>query len=163
MSLTEEERQKIYLEEKAKMESAGAAIPKAENSNITNGNMVSLIGGILTTIGIFLPWVTLGMLSVDAMTKLGEQAYVYLLIGLISALLSLLGISQKRSQSTVNGFAGIVGIGFLIWHYTVLHEHVMGINVMGRTPEIAVGFWVTVIGCLMILIGAGIAGNKKKA
>jgi len=59
------------------------------------------------------PWVTLGMLSVDATKKLGDQSYIYLGIGVISVLLSLLGIYQKKSQTTINGILGIVAVGFL--------------------------------------------------
>ena len=56
--------------------------------DLNTGNIIALVGSVMLVLGLFLPWASLGMLSVSAFEK-APDAKILLVFGAATAILSL--------------------------------------------------------------------------
>lgn len=124
-------------------------------TDMNTGNIIALVGSIMLLLGLFLPWATLGMLSVSAFEK-APDAKLLLVFSIASALLSLVGIIKKRSfRLIISVLAGISG-AFLAYLYFAL------VDSLPPAASVGVGFWVCCVAVFVILIGSGMTAQKKE-
>jgi cytochrome bd-type quinol oxidase subunit 2 len=166
--LTSEEREKIFLEEKARHEARQQI--QSESQNIAVGGMIIFIGGLLIIIGLALPWATAGAMSVDGFRKIGGFATVILFIGIVDAIagvtIFLSRDNPKRQKPkflsyTIAG-GGLVLAVKLVRIYPFLRDNVSSINVFGAGGQIGSGFWLTCIGVLLVIIGSPFIHPRKQ-
>jgi hypothetical protein len=123
--------------------------------DLTTGNIIALVGSVMLAIGLFLPWASLGVLSVSAFQKTPD-AKLLLVFSVCCGLLSLVGIIKKRSfRLIISITAGLSG-AFLAYLYFALD------NQLPNNASIGSGFWVCCVAVLVILIGSAMTAQKKE-
>lgn len=161
--LTPEERQKIYEEEKARME-IRSELQKASSSTSTKSlltNGISLMGTFLMIIGLFMPWARMGLISISGFDKIGETKAI-LLVGILAGLFAIMGLITKVNLAFLHVLFGAIGGGLTYWGYSILSAHLAEFTSKLFQPEISSGLWLTASGCAVVLIG-GLMGAEKKA
>jgi len=126
----------------------------SDSNKQLHGNIIALVGAVILSLGLFLPWVTLGKLAVDAFIKTPDHAYLLLALAGLSVLLSIWGILKKSDFGLVYILiALIIGVLQYLVYYR-LTEHLESNKVFGRVGQIGPGFWVTCAGAFFLLIAA---------
>ena len=157
--LTQEEKDKIFEEEKERRK-AIEELGK-ESSSIKFGNLISLIGAAMMVVGLFLPWATLGALSVSGFAKSGDAKYL-LVAGIGIGLISLAGMAMKKSVGLIVFIFSILSGGLLLYLYTALTDNLSDKAVLGVSAQIGSGFWLSCAGVVIALIGAISTVKVKK-
>jgi ribosomal protein L40E len=120
--------------------------------------LLGIIGGILATAGVFLPWISAFGFSVSGWDALSASAsdvpYVALL--LVGGILALLGGLVAVLVVKVRNIAYLISLGGILailgWAWTVADA--------GTLSGWAYGFWACLVGGILSVIG-GIAGAVK--
>lgn len=123
------------------------------------GDILGLLGGALTAIGVLLPWASAGFISVNGFKKIGSEAWIFVILGLLSLIIALNGIITKKSYRSAYLLSGLLCGAYLTYAYTLLSEQLSTIRI--GAPSIGSGFWACVIGAVVLLL-AGLAGSQKK-
>jgi uncharacterized protein (DUF983 family) len=124
-------------------------------TDMNTGNIIALVGNVMLALGLFLPWVTLGILSVSAFQKTPDAKYL-LVFSVAGVLLSLVGIIKKRSFGFIISILAILSGAFLAYLYVALVDQLQG------NASIGAGFWVCCVAIFVILIGAAMTAPKKE-
>jgi hypothetical protein len=132
--------------------------PTVHNLMVANG--VSIIGGILLIIGLLLPWVTAGILSVTAFQKVND-AYLFLIAGAIIALLGMLGIATKKNYGIGVVIISLLSLVYMAYLYFQLIEQV-GIGSSSFSAQVGGGFYLSALGSFVALIGGVMMAQKSK-
>jgi hypothetical protein len=125
---------------------------------------LALVGGVLLSVGPFLPWMTAGMLSVDGIQKTGQEAWIIVGMGVIVASVGLSALTSSRRTGTATVvllFLGsAIGLGLTGWYFWQLWSQTQGRGAF--QPQLGVGLYVTAAGGIVALIGAFMSEQKKK-
>ncbi len=110
---------------------------------------VSVAGGLLTVISMFLPFISIsGMASTNGMA-MGGVAYFFIVLGLVIA---GVGMANKRWLNILSLLFGLI-IAALSMKYQSDANH------LGAT--VGAGIWVMLVGGLVSMVGAVMAMVKK--
>lgn len=163
--LTDEEKQKIYEEEKARRDARQAL--EGDSNKTTIGAIISMIGGALIAFCPSMPWVTLGIIQANGYAKTGD-AYYLLILGALAGLIGLAALSYKGKATALRiasyGIVvpAILAVLLLIYFYVPLSENVSGKSAFGASASIGYGYWLGYAGAVIALIGASQLTPKKK-
>jgi len=127
---------------------------KGEKKRLT-GVMMVLEGGVLLAAGAFMPWAERGLLSVTAFRKLGDEAWLIVILGLISALMAHAEILQKKNYAIANVVIGVISVAYLIYAYIMLTDQ------LGGNASMGIGVYACIAGGASILLG-GLVSHRKK-
>lgn len=142
--------------------SQGGTELKTKMENHLIGNLVVLIGSALLLLGLFLPWVTLGIISADAFTKAPDDANILLILGILIVILCIYSLIKKVNLGLPYTITSLICISLLGYIYFLLSDDLIGKQAYGQAPQIGVGFWLCVIGSVGMLIGALFLVQKRK-
>jgi hypothetical protein len=117
--------------------------------------LLGILGGLILIGGLFLPWATLGMLSVSGFNKIGTDAMFLLCLGFLGLCSS---ISEK---SWVMGITTAISILILGGSYASLQENLSNVNLFGISAQIGSGFYISCIGIILLIIATFL--KEKKA
>jgi hypothetical protein len=122
-----------------------------------------MLGALVLLAGPFLPWATLGRLSVSGVEKTDSEALVLSGLGLIAMLVAIVSMGQRRDQAGwACGVAGGLGL-LLTYHY---HEGVSGQLAGLRdgliSPQVGYGLYACFAGCALILMGLAASLGRKR-
>ena len=126
--------------------------------------IIGLIGGILTTVGVFLPWASAAGFSVSGWDRLSHSVSdaTYVLLVLIGGILALVGglvmVSQIKMKIIgylipLGGFLAIIG---WIW---------VAVDIpAGGWSLVSYGYYACLVGGILGLVGGlGLRGEPSKA
>lgn len=110
-------------------------------------NYVTIGGGLLTAISMFLPFVSFGGISATGMDS-GGVAYFWIACGVVMAVCGFLG---KKMLNIVSLILGLVVAGMAIKYK------------MDAGSMTGIGIWLMLAGGALGIIGSGMALMKKSA
>jgi hypothetical protein len=154
--LSKEEKQRIYLEEKER-QAARKQIISEEQTQKTTG-ILALIGGSLLILGLFLPWMSLGLLSATGFDKT-QDATVLLACGGAYLALGVYGIATGKKMALGSWVVTIINGAYIAWLYIALLDQA-GIGTY--SPKIGNGFYVSLAGAFFGLISSIYSLKKEK-
>lgn len=163
--LSEEEKQKIYEEEKARREARESL--ESDSNKTTVGAIISMIGGAIIASCPSMPWVTMGLISANGYTKTTD-AYYILILGALAGLIGLAALSYKNKGTALRIASygvvvpAVLAVLLLIYIYAPLIENISGKSAFGVSPSIGYGYWLGYVGAFIALIGASQLAPKKK-
>jgi hypothetical protein len=116
--------------------------------------IIGLIGGIIATVGVFLPWVSVsvGGFSVSADGSGSNQGKVIILGGVLAVIGALAALATSiKSLGYLVPIGGLVGVLGWVW---------FGVDAgFGNLSSYSYGLWVALVGAVLALIGT--LGIKK--
>jgi hypothetical protein len=127
---------------------------KPTGFNVIIGNLLAMVGSGLLVIGLFLPWVSLGLIKANAFDKFSYHPFIILIIGLMCGLLAIIGLIVKFNYGIIYTLISLLCGVFLYYMHTLLSEHLAGKEVFGRVPQIGPGFGMSCVGAAIIFVGA---------
>lgn len=143
----------------------GCGHPFKTVSEKKNGYIVVMAGSLLTVIGLFLPWLQMGIISASAFQKTSDSTYL-LASSAGVFLFALIGFVQKKNLGVVIIVFTLLNAALLYFIYNIFTEHIseIGSNALLGRAVLGNGFWVSVVGVIAAFIGATLlAENKKKS
>jgi O-antigen/teichoic acid export membrane protein len=165
MELTKEEKEKIRLEEQERLRVRQEM--EKSNKSILVGSLMSLIGGIVAILGLFMPWVSIGALSASGFQKSSDSPFLFI-IGIAIILFSLASLLRRENKKAMRllsisvGVASVIGIILLLLIYPALADQLDDSSAFGLRPQIGIGFWLVGIGYVITLISSTLMTPRKK-
>jgi predicted RNA-binding Zn-ribbon protein involved in translation (DUF1610 family) len=129
------------------------------DQKVKNANITAIVGAVLLIIGLFLPWMSAGIVSVTGFEKV-QDAVIFLVLGAAIGVLGLLGISTKKNYGLLIVLCSLGSLLFLAFIYFQMLEVSGGSGAF--SPQIASGFYVSGVGALIGLIGGAMLAQKPK-
>ena len=116
--------------------------------------LLGIIGGIIATVGVYLPWQSVLGINFSGWDLRALVSYPYVI--LIGGIIALLGGLVTLLAAKVRNIAYLVSLGGIIailgWAWAVVDTRTLS--------GWAYGFWVCLVGSILSVIG-GIAGDVK--
>jgi len=131
---------------------------------ITSGCILAIVGGLLTVIGLFLPW-----FSVTAETIVGgSMSFPGILFGIWGILVLIFGILMivlaAVKKPLIAGIFGILGLVFALIPILIIEGMLAPLaglaGMTGVTWGPTFGWFLTLIGAVLAMIG-GFVGHKQ--
>jgi hypothetical protein len=114
-------------------------------------NYVTIGGGLLTVVAMFLPFISMLGLTVNFMDSKGGVAYFFIACGAIIAIVGFIG---KKMLNILSLLLGLVVAGLGVKYY-------MDTTSLGAT--VGIGLWVMIGGGALSIIGSFMGLMKKAA
>ena len=114
-------------------------------------NYVTIGGGLLTAVAMFLPFLSMMGMSANFMDSKGSVAWFYIACGLIIAIVGFVG---KRMLNILSLLLGLVVAGLGIKYY-------MDLNSLGA--DAGIGLWIMIGGGALAILGSLMGLMKKSA
>jgi len=124
-----------------------------------NANIVALVGAAILVIGLFLPWMSAGIISVSGFQKV-QDAVILLALGAAIGILSFIGMSTKKNFGFIIVLCSMGSLVLLVIIYIQMTEVVGGSGAF--SPQIASGFYASAVGAFISLIGGVMMGQPRK-
>jgi predicted RNA-binding Zn-ribbon protein involved in translation (DUF1610 family) len=134
------------------VQTGGELDQKAKNANIA-----ALVGAALLIVGLFLPWMSAGIVSVTGFQKV-QDAVILLVLGTAIGILGFLGMSTKKNFGLLIVLCSLGSLLFLGLIYFQMIEVVGGTGPF--SPQIASGFYISGVGAFIGLIGGAMLAQK---
>jgi hypothetical protein len=141
------------------------ATAKSEvDQKIKNASITAIAGAALLIIGLFLPWMSAGIVSVTGFEKI-QDAVILLVLAAAFGLAGYASLSKKKNYGILIAICSLVCLIFLGLIYIQM------LDVAGGAVDIASGFYISGIGAFIGLIGGVMLaqyrekkkpGDKKK-
>ncbi len=164
MELSKEEKEKIRLEEQERLR-VRQEMGKS-NQNILVGSLISLIGGIIAILGLFMPWVSIGALSASGFQKSSDSLFL-LIFGIAIVLFSMVSLLKRENKKAMRllsisvGVASVIGIILLVLIYPALADQLDESSAFGLKPQIGMGFWLVGVGYFITLVSSTLMTPRK--
>jgi len=127
-----------------------------------SGRIIGIIGGILTMVGVFLPWATVsGGTLIGSVSLLGVLAFPFGILAMIFGIIGLILVAiGKRGMCIGALILGILAFIMILLSFALLSwlaELVAGIG--GGLVEFTVdfGIYIAIVGSIILIIGSGLA------
>jgi predicted RNA-binding Zn-ribbon protein involved in translation (DUF1610 family) len=130
------------------------------DQKMKNAYITAILGAALLIIGLFLPWMSAGIISVTGFQKV-QDAVIFLVLGAAIGILGLLGMSTKKNYGLLIVLCSLGSLLFLGFLYFQMTEVVGGGGAF--SPQIASGFYVCAVGAFIGLIGGAMLAQKPKS
>lgn len=118
--------------------------------------ILSILGGLLVAIGVFVPFASMAGISMSMMESgglSGNKSVVYVIMG-IGAIAALVGLVNKRFLNILNIILGLAAAGMGALLYSGEKE---------KSMDPGMGTWMIIVGGVLIILGAIMGVAKKKA
>ncbi len=115
-----------------------------------NRNVLVMVGGLLLIIGSFLPWASVGSMSLSGVSEGAGDGYISIVLGAALIGISFAGASWSGMALKV---LGVLAGAFGLWKL---------IDGLGM-PEMAtmeIGLWMVAIGGLLAAVGVFMGGSS---
>jgi hypothetical protein len=124
-----------------------------------NANSVALLGGALVIIGLFLPWMSSGKVSLTCFQKFQESKILFAL-GIAIFLLGIVDMNTKKDHGFLIVLYGLASLLFLSIIYFQMIK--VGGGTGAPSPQIGSGFYISGIGAFIGIIGGFKLAQKPK-
>jgi hypothetical protein len=114
-------------------------------------NYLSIGGGLLTAISMFLPFISVLGMSASFMDAKGSVAWFWIACGVIIAICGFMG---KKMLNVVSLLLGLVVLGLGIKYYS---------DASGLGASLGIGMWLMLAGGALAVIGSVMGLMKKTA
>jgi RNA polymerase subunit RPABC4/transcription elongation factor Spt4 len=119
--------------------------------------VIGLVGGLLITIGVFLPWVSIAGVYSWSIVR-SNPGIVMLFGGVLAIIGSVMAIGVKRvpiEVGYITTIGGIITLSGWLW---------LGREINFRYDYLTYGCWVTLIGIILALVGTlGVVYGSRSA
>jgi hypothetical protein len=133
----------------------------------SRAGILTLVGGVLVLISVFLPWVTVkSSLGSGAVSEFGGGGFGLLILGGFA-------IARGVSMTRIGGFGfrlgspligGILMIVLLVLRWNEIRDAIDRIHAVYPTVDVGmgIGFWGAVLGAALVLAGGAIAMQHRR-
>lgn len=121
------------------------------------GAILGAIGGVIALVGTFLSWATFPITGTSIPVEwpgwagFGFLTLIFAIIGLILVLI------PKKVTAIIALVMGILALVFALLQYLGLSALVTLAQLAGYQATMGVGAWITIIGCILLIVGSGMA------
>lgn len=135
--------------------------PAPTTSGSDTGAILSLIGGTLAVIGVFLPWVssTNGVIT-DSHNGIDIGTYGTLLLGGLAAARAFGSIRAQQTPLAIRGSSMITGgliLGLIALRWSTLQNYLTDARSLpGVTASIGPGVWLVIAGGALVFAGGAL-------
>lgn len=119
--------------------------------------LLVLVGGLLAVVGVFLPWISLGIISRSGMDLAGD-ATIVLGAGLVASIIAMGNGSKSKLGSTGQLFAILAGLTIAavgVIDYQDLANRVRALedSPIGAAASVGIGLYVCIAGGVLTVVG----------
>jgi uncharacterized membrane protein YidH (DUF202 family) len=132
----------------------------------TNAGWLTLAGGILVIVGVFLPWIT-ATASAGTFSASGKDAneWAFLILGGFATVrgLSMAKPGLFRFQLGTPLIGGVILAVLVALRWNELQKALEDFrSVPGVTASIGIGFWAVIAGTVLVLLGGVLAMQRRR-
>lgn len=124
------------------------------DQKMKNAGLAAIVGAALLIIGLFLPWMSAGFVSVTGFEKI-QDAVIILVLGAAFGLAGYVSMSSKKNYGLVVTLCSLACLLFLAFIYVKM------LDVAGGNIQIASGFYISGAGAFIGLIGGVMMVQNK--
>ena len=118
-----------------------------------NRNLLVLIGALLMVIGSFLPWASMGEMSVTGVSEGAGDGWISAILG---ALILAVSFAKAEWRSLVLMILPAIGAAFGVW------KLIEGLDIPAPA-SMGIGIWLLAIGGVLALVGSFMARRGGEA
>jgi hypothetical protein len=145
---------------------AQSARPAPPRDGNTNAGWLTLTGGILVVVGVFLPWIT-ATGSAGTFSASGKDAneWAFLILGGFATVrgLSMAKPGLFRFQLGTPLIGGVILAVLVALRWNDLQKSLEDLRSLpGVTASIGIGFWAVIAGTVLVLLGGVLAMQRRR-
>ena len=145
---------------------AQSARPAPTREGNANAGWVTLTGGILVIVGVFLPWIT-ATASAGTFSASGKDAneWAFLILGGFATVrgLSMAKPGLFRFQLGTSLIGGVILAVLVALRWNDLQKALEDFrSVPGVTASVGIGFWAVIAGTVLVLVGGVLAMQRRR-
>ena len=145
---------------------AQSARPVTPREGNTNAGWLTLAGGILVIVGVFLPWITAsGPKGTFSASGKDANEWAFLILGGFAAVrgLSMAKPGLFRFQLGTPLIGGVILAVFVALRWNDLQKSLEDLRSLPVvTASIGIGFWAVIAGTVLVLLGGVLAMQRRR-